>query len=1025
MSALFACRSLRVSSLLIAASLSLGAVEVPAAQRGESLLSRLAISRGLCVVLGDTNGDTAIQLARDSELLIYVQLPRAEDVAAARRAAAEAGFYGTRIYVEQGDPALLYLADNLADALVATGDLAGVSNAEVLRVLRPQGKAILGGRELVKPVPEGVDEWSHPYHGPDNNPQSQDRLARGPYLTQFLADPRYAPLPQVAVAAGGRVFKAFGHIAFKAREEPWLDTLAAFSGYNGTLLWRREIPAALMVHRNTLIATPTTVYFGDDQSCKVIDAATGQTRDEIAPPADLAGGTFWKWMALEDGVLYALIGEQEQRDPVIRLRSTNHGWPWNPLSPGYNQPEHTWGFGRTLLAIDPETKKILWRYQEPEPIDSRALCMSHGRIYAFRMGTFLTCLDAKTGQAAWRKTPQNDAPLFESLGGYLNRQDWRTNWRTTAYLKCSDKVLYFAGPQVAKLVAVAAADGRVLWEQPYSNYQLVLRDDGLYALSGQVGAEVGMGGQFRPELSRVPEPSRKFDPLSGQILAELNLGRRACTRPTGSIDAVFCRANGGSTRLDVSSNQWELISPMRAQCQDGVTIANGLLYWWPSTCDCNLTLYGITCLGPAGDYRFDQPATDADRLESTAASATVTALTQSDADWPVFRADNSSSGTTAAEVPATVQQAWRAALPQGVTPTAPTTVGDLVFVAGSDGVVRALEVGSGQPKWTAFTGGAIRLPPTIADGRVLAGSGDGWVYAWEAATGRLLWRFRAAPVERRIPVYGQLSSTWPAASGVLVENGVAYVAAGIVNYDGTHVYALDAATGKIKWQNNATGHMDPIGRTGVSVQGQMLAFDGRLWLAGGNVVSPAAFDLQDGRCLNDPAQHVRRTVNNNVPASESPRGSELYRIGNQVFVSGKPYYSHPQYPVYDWSVTNNTVYARVGDRDLAWFNKAKLAFYSGSESSSPEAFARAWGKAEVAGLTPLWSHPTPNGRALAVGKNAAVVATDTEVQAIGLSDGKPLWTQPLPAPPVSWGLALTRDGRVLVTLENGDVMCFR
>ncbi|MCU0982276.1 MAG: PQQ-binding-like beta-propeller repeat protein, partial [Pirellulaceae bacterium] len=497
MSALLARRLLRVSFVLLVVGLSLCAIPLPAAQDGESVLARLPAKRCLCVVLGDTKGDTAVQLARDTDLLIYVQLPAADDVAATRRAIAEAGFYGTRIYVEQGDLGHLYLADNLADALIATGDSAGVNEAEVLRVLRPQGKAFLGDRELVKPVPEGVDDWSHPYHGPDNNPQSQDRLARGPYLTQFLADPRYAPLPQVAVAAGGRVFKAFGHIAFKTREEPWLDTLAAFSGYNGTLLWRREIPAALMVHRNTLIATPTTVYFGDDQSCKVIDAATGQTRDEIAPPADVAGGTFWKWMALEDGVLYALIGEQEQRDPVIRLRSTNHGWPWNPLSPGYNQPEHTWGFGRTLLAIDPQTKQILWRHQEPEPIDSRALVMSHGRIYAFRMGAFLTCLDAKTGQAAWRKTPQDDAPLFEALGGYLNRQDWRTNWRTTAYLKCSDKVLYFAGPQVAKLVAVAAADGRVLWEQPYSNYQLVLRDDGLYALSGQVGAEVGMGGQFR------------------------------------------------------------------------------------------------------------------------------------------------------------------------------------------------------------------------------------------------------------------------------------------------------------------------------------------------------------------------------------------------------------------------------------------------------------------------------------------------------------------------------------------------
>jgi outer membrane protein assembly factor BamB len=58
------------------------------------------------------------------------------------------------------------------------------------------------------------------------------------------------------------------------------------------------------------------------------------------------------------------------------------------------------------------------------------------------------------------------------------------------------------------------------------------------------------------------------------------------------------------------------------------------------------------------------------------------------------------------------------------------------------------------------------------------GLADGFVYATEAATGRPLWRFRAAPAERKIPVYGSLSSTWPVAGGVLVEKGVAYAAAG-------------------------------------------------------------------------------------------------------------------------------------------------------------------------------------------------------------------------------------------------------
>jgi outer membrane protein assembly factor BamB len=61
---------------------------------------------------------------------------------------------------------------------------------------------------------------------------------------------------------------------------------------------------------------------------------------------------------------------------------------------------------------------------------------------------------------------------------------------------------------------------------------------------------------------------------------------------------------------------------------------------------------------------------------------------------------------------------------------------------------------------------------------------------------------------------------------------------------------------------------------------------------------------------------------------------------------------------------------------------------------------------------------------LAVGKNAVVVATDTDVMAFDLADGKPRWTQPLPAPPLPWGVALNRDGRVVVSLENGDVVCF-
>ena len=146
----------------------------------------------------------------------------------------------------------------------------------------------MNGEQMEKPFPEGTDDWSHPYHGPDNNPQSLDQVARAPYLTQFLAEPYYAPLTQVGVASAGRVFKAFGNIAFHVREEPLLNTLVAFNGFNGTMLWRRKLTPGVMIHRNTMIATPELLYIADDKSCKRIDTVSGQLVDEISPAAGKA-----------------------------------------------------------------------------------------------------------------------------------------------------------------------------------------------------------------------------------------------------------------------------------------------------------------------------------------------------------------------------------------------------------------------------------------------------------------------------------------------------------------------------------------------------------------------------------------------------------------------------------------------------------------------------------------------------------------------------------------------------------------
>ena len=69
------------------------------------------------------------------------------------------------------------------------------------------------------------------------------------------------------------------------------------------------------------------------------------------------------------------------------------------------------------------------------------------------------------------------------------------------------------------------------------------------------------------------------------------------------------------------------------------------------------------------------------------------------------------------------------------------------------------------------------------------------------ADGRLAWRFRAAPADQRLVAFGQLESVWPALGGVLIHDGVAYVAAGrVAGADGgIQVHALDPRSGRCLW----------------------------------------------------------------------------------------------------------------------------------------------------------------------------------------------------------------------------------
>jgi hypothetical protein len=69
----------------------------------------------------------------------------------------------------------------------------------------------------------------------------------------------------------------------------------------------------------------------------------------------------------------------------------------------------------------------------------------------------------------------------------------------------------------------------------------------------------------------------------------------------------------------------------------------------------------------------------------------------------------------------------------------------------------------------------------------------------------------------------------------------------------------------------------------------------------------------------------------------------------------------------------------------------------------------------------LWAGNTRDVCGLAVGADGLVVLHHDSAEGISV-DGRSLWTVPLPAPPVRWGVALT--GKVcVVTLSDGLVVC--
>lgn len=280
------------------------------------------------------------------------------------------------------------------------------------------------------------------------------------------------------------------------------------------------------------------------------------------------------------------------------------------------------------------------------------------------------------------------------------------------------------------------------------------------------------------------------------------------------------------------------------------------------------------------------------------------ALSTASADWPTYLHDASRVGATSEEVKLPLQAAWTFA-----SPTAPQMAwagedgrvfeghvtlnrirfddvfhvaisgGKVFFGSSVDGRVICRDLASGKDAWSFFTNAPVRLAPTVADGKVFIGSDDGYAYCLDAASGRLVWKLRAGPHDERILARGRMISRWPVRTGLLVEDGIAYFGAGVFPHEKVYIYAVEAATGKVIWKNDAISETD-AGRNDLSPQGYLLATKDILFVPSGRALA-VSFDRKTGEPITKAEPSWRGDAGGQIG------GTQAFLADDQIYAVGE------------------------------------------------------------------------------------------------------------------------------------------
>lgn len=382
-------------------------------------------------------------------------------------------------------------------------------------------------------------------------------------------------------------------------------------------------------------------------------------------------------------------------------------------------------------------------------------------------------------------------------------------------------------------------------------------------------------------------------------------------------------------------------------------------------------------------------------------------------DWPTYRHDNRRSGVSSESLPETLQQVWthRGGRPrqawsgpakwdaysgnaglQSMRNFDPcyyvTSSKGLVYYGSShDNAVHALDLASGKERWVFFAEAPVRLPPLLDNETAYVGADDGYLYALDAATGDLRWKDRGSPRDKRIPSNASLISLWPVRSTPLLVNDTLIYTASLTPWESSWLIGVDPSSGKRRFTEELNE---------VTMQGAILATKERLIVPQGRS-TPLLFDARTGKpsgiikhaggvfCLVTEDDQFLSGPNN-----QKPKDAQLHLTGPE-------------------------------GKKVATFNDTSRAVLSqGTAYLHSAGMLKAISYAE--GTENKWTIPCDPPSELIVCKNAVLIGLKGAVHAYARDKGTLLWKAEVPGR--VHGLALAGQ-TLLVSTDLGNIHAFR